>query len=1145
MAKHCDVCNQDYADDLAACPHCAAAKKTQLASSHPEDRRTQLANTYPSEPGSHPFSDSAVDLGQSPTSKPATGDAAGVPPASMSGVSSGEWSALAEQPPSDRLKIDSPSDADLLRHGAAESVEATPSHTHEEIIGDLFASEPPAPASDVPDSQAEVMDLTGSPPELASSVSDSSVDLGASPVFPIEEDAGAVMAEAAPSDSQVFMAELASDASKVDLVSDSGINLGEEEIVELEAASASGRDLIAEAVEAGIDPNTPEAERTEEVAFDKPRRDEFSSTVDLGAPLPSSIEPVSAASAEEVFEVPDGSGIDLDGLTVPSGAGSSSGVRPSSESSVDLGSEPDFAAPSPSGDEVVEAAEVVEDSGVDLGGVHELTPAASNDSNLVLESLLADSSSGKSPIEEEAALVEDEAVGSEVTDEAAALAAVEEPVVSEAEVDELLAGLEETPTSVQDLAVKAEKEAAATDVAEGEEAIAAAEAEVAAEEAEAEAEEEVAAEEGAEAEAQEEEIEEEPAKPVKQRSRIPALVGGTFLGLLLGTGGLIGGSFGGIDVPALIGAGEQKKTAPAAVVPQAKVPTFKDRAAFVNNGDWDEAAKAGIDQVQDTPEELAVRGSYRLGAYLKMAGSKINPQDPALQLAINDLKKAAEAPQPNADAIYDLGLINELANKPNEAHAEYTKGLQASQNDAFQKRRFQSALDRLDLRTSAKAPGAALVPLPERSADRAALLALLLIGLQQAPQPAGQPPAPPAGQPAQANSDEAGFDFWEAAKMARQGDFSKAIAALDKARATHDQRRFTRLRKAQNPFSDPTEDIFLRCCDELKQYWLLESQLREQKYLTEKNTPQEALQSLLKQTDASAKIVASVTEPLIKEKVIASPDEAAKGVADLIAAKKDAETKLDDLKTQLEKSTKETTDLAGKLKTAQDTIKDRDTKLKAAAEQELKLKAANDDLGTNLKKIADELVSAKFLDPTGKPDVGEAVRKAVDLAKIKDPQGLIRTQRNELAQMSASLKQRWHPEEMMPMWLTILEQNRTRTEWATKAALDADRVKADPTATPAQNGQAQIVLGLALRNTEKFGEAKTVLQSARNSVDKTEWLIVADAALREVSNPAAYYADQAQRLYDRGQMNAALAALDRAMPVLPVRTAPGCSPSAV
>ncbi len=320
----------------------------------------------------------------------------------------------------------------------------------------------------------------------------------------------------------------------------------------------------------------------------------------------------------------------------------------------------------------------------------------------------------------------------------------------------------------------------------------------------------------------------------------------------------------------------------------------------------------------------------------------------------------------------------------------------------------------------------------------------------------------------------------------------------------------------------------------MKQYWQLQSYLREGKYLTEKNTPAEALQSLLKKADESTATVEKVAEKLVMEKIIKAGEDPVAGVEGLIKEKKDAETKAADLTTALkkaeDKAKDDATKAAAKLKMTEE---DRDTKLKAAGDREQKLKTAHDDLNTTLKKIGDELAAAKFFDPKGKPDVGEAVRKVVDIAKMKDPQGTISQQRRDIAQLTASLKERWRPEEMMPFWLLMLDQNRGRAELATKATLDVERVKGDQTATPAHKGEAEVVLGLALRNTEKFAEAKTVLESARGAVDKGDWLLRADAALKEVSEPATYFARQAQLLYDRGEMDAALAILDHALKTLP------------
>src|SRR6516162_1448112 len=137
MAKHCDVCNRDYADELLACPHCAAAK--------------------------HPPSDSAIDLGEGPHIAPATGDAAGAEPAPLSGISNVQWASLVEEPGAEEVKIDSPSDADLLPHGSPERAEKA---------GEPHAEHP----------------------------ADSAVDLGASPAEIVEE--------GPPAEPDVYVAEL-------------------------------------------------------------------------------------------------------------------------------------------------------------------------------------------------------------------------------------------------------------------------------------------------------------------------------------------------------------------------------------------------------------------------------------------------------------------------------------------------------------------------------------------------------------------------------------------------------------------------------------------------------------------------------------------------------------------------------------------------------------------------------------------------------------------------------------------------------------------------------------------------------------------------------------------------------------------------
>jgi hypothetical protein len=1024
MAKHCTVCNQEYGDDLAACPHCAAAKKTHLAS-RAEERTTQLADPK------HKPSDSTVDYGAEPLPQES-----GKPISDASAVA---WSALVDEPaPADEhVKIDSPSDADLL---------AKAEGSHEELVGELPAEPPVERAA----ADEERVDLS-QPPQGEKHTTDSEVDLGGPPVELVEDGSGAVLSEKPKDESDVFVAELASDAMHVDMVSDSGMHI-------LEGAGQPPRDAAAEALDRPIDKGTPAAEVTEEAALDAVEATEESSAVDLGAtPVVAEEEEGGLAAEEigEVAEVADGSGIDLDGLPMPTG--SSSSLHPSSESAVNLGSHAEMPLDSPSG-------KAESGSGIDVA-----------------------------PGE----------------------------AVSEDEVNDLLAGLE--PTAAEGEAAGAAA-GEATEIAEGEEAI-----------AEAEAEEAAAHEETAPAE----EEEEKPAKPAKARSRVPALAGATLLGVVLGAGGLIGARFGGVDVPAMMGAGEKEKAVVKPSVPATPQLTFKDRAVHVQNGDWEQASKAGIEQIQENnAEELATRGYNRLGEYLGKVGSKIKPDDPDLQSAIGDLQKAAA--MNNADAIYGLAWIQELAGKLPEARAEYTKGAQTFANNPKEKRRFETAIYRVDSRIAAQAAGAFLMPLPGDAKDRAAVLALLLIGLQQPPQQPPQPQqggqaAPQAAAPAAEESKEAGFEFWQATKLAREGKYGDAIRLLDQARALHDERRFKRLRKAQNPLSDPAEDIFLRCCDELKVWWQMEDQLRDKGYLTDKKTPQQALAALMVKIEMDSTAIEAVNKKLLAAKLISAGDDLSKGVDRLIDEKKMADAALADLTPKLKTAEGENKKLSGDLATAKKTFADKEASLTTAQGENAKLKSANDELSATLKKIVAELAEAKLLDPKGKPNVAEAVKKAVDVAKIKDPQGMIRQQRGEIERMTAALSERWKPEEMLPLWLLLLDENRDRVELTTFAAKDVDRVTANPQASQMRKGEAAIILGLALRNTEKFSDAKKVLEAGRKAVDKGEWLARADAALKEVSNPTAYFTQQAQTLYDRGRMQAALAVLDRAMKVLPAK----------
>jgi hypothetical protein len=750
------------------------------------------------------------------------------------------------------------------------------------------------------------------------------------------------------------------------------------------------------------------------------------------------------------------------------------------------------------GDSVEELIE--SESGVDLSEGEGVEAAGEEPAASDQGAPPAESGFGVAKPEERSPSASDVALESLMSETPSEEPAGEEQAVSENEVDDMLADLEEAPPP------STSQEAA--EIAEGEEAIAAAEPEEAAEAAEAE--------------------EEKPAKAVKPRSNILVGAGAAVLGILIGAVGTIG-------IQALLGPGEKEKrpgapSLPAGAapgVPQAKAaPTFETMAARVAGGDWDEAKAAGIEQAGTNAKELAARGEYRLGTYLKTVGAKIHSKDPALAPAIEDLKKAAEQKEPSA--LYDLAFIKELAGELPEARAEYAKAAQDFANDPVQKQRFESAVLRVDLKAAAKAAGAALLP----QHHRAVLLALLVVGLQQAPsqqapQPAQQPqqaqqppqPGQQGQQPAAAENKEAGFEFWKAAQLAREGKFADAIRVLDEARKLHDQLRFTRLRKAQNPLSDPAEDIFLRSCDELKMYWQLEKDLRDGGYLTDKNTPSQALQALAEKAKEGGAQAKELTDKLAATQ----------------KAQKDAEDKATALEKQVQKVKADNTKLDDDLKTAKKTIEERQSDLTSAKKQMEKLQSDYDTHNATLKKIREELVAAKLLEAKGKEDVSAGVKKAIDVAKSKDPEGMLRRQSDEIAHLSAALKESWQPRQMMRLWLLLLDENRNQTDLADKAMKDAQRVLADVRATAAQKGEAEVVLGLALRNTEQFSKAKTMLEAARSAGDKKEWRAHADAALKEVSNPAAYFAAQAQMWYDHGRMETALDVLARGMKVLPAK----------
>jgi hypothetical protein len=144
MAKHCDVCNQEYPDNLSACPHCAAARTPNVAPGSESDINLEAHLMGGEHPGEAPDHSSVVDLGKRGK---ATHHA--IPPGSESDIqielppaqrvpdtNSGvtihrveepsdssvvEWAALVQDAgriDESGVRVDSPSDEDLLAKAA-------------------------------------------------------------------------------------------------------------------------------------------------------------------------------------------------------------------------------------------------------------------------------------------------------------------------------------------------------------------------------------------------------------------------------------------------------------------------------------------------------------------------------------------------------------------------------------------------------------------------------------------------------------------------------------------------------------------------------------------------------------------------------------------------------------------------------------------------------------------------------------------------------------------------------------------------------------------------------------------------------------------------------------------------------------------
>ncbi len=587
-------------------------------------------------------------------------------------------------------------------------------------------------------------------------------------------------------------------------------------------------------------------------------------------------------------------------------------------------------------------------------------------------------------------------------------------------------------------------------------------------------------------------------------------------------------SSGGSDAPA------PRPAPPPAMAPApiaSAAPTVAPEQ-YLAYGDFAKAVEGfGAQETQDVAV-LVKRGQARWLAYLqekKAANAPLKKDDEAVAQAVKDLTEAK-----NAEGSLWLGIIEESVSGPAAARKIYQEGAGKFKQPAEQ-RLFQSALDRLD--ATADAPAARqgsrlLVP-----TDAALALAGLMVALQAPTTPeAKQEPAAPAGAAPQAPApaeapaappskpiEEAGADFWKAVKLSKEHKYDEANAALAKAKATHDQQRFGRLYKAQNPNTDPTEMIFLRAADELAEYWRIRQSLSQGGYLAQgkQTSPVEALKAALAAAKEGAgpnKAVAALAELLKKDKdvVAADPDvkDVAKAVETLAAGKQKSQAQVAALRAALGGDQQ---DLAVAVKKL---LEDKKSASDALAEANQSHKA----------------LQAKLLTAQEAARAGAA---ATEKKLVATEEKLARASKelDALKYSRATQSRTQGAQQMMEIWLPLLAQDRlpVSRNLCDTAQRDARIVADDMSTSPAARGSALFVEGLALRGLGKYSEAVTALRAAL-AADKSparlgDWKFQAQQVIRALSDPLAYYVPEARGAVAHGQVDRALALVDDGLAV--------------
>ena len=443
-----------------------------------------------------------------------------------------------------------------------------------------------------------------------------------------------------------------------------------------------------------------------------------------------------------------------------------------------------------------------------------------------------------------------------------------------------------------------------------------------------------------------------------KRGKSGLLVGGLG-GLLVGAGAFAGLYFGGVlpnggGAQPVVKSGPSDKVGPGPRIapPPADAPAsggVAEAKTALEVGDPAAAMRVFEKVEADGAEAKAARGQARLFTRVRelardnMAAA---PDDAALKQAREDLQAAASDPaggEAAARATLYLGLTHETTGDRAGAKKLYQDALRKFPQSA---EAFQAALDRLEATAPAAGQSSRLAP---RDAEQLAAAAALLLMTQT---PVGGAAAAP----------EAGAHFWKAVNAAAAGKYADAIGEINRAKAAHEKRAAALAGRGLNPTTDPLEQIFPRCCDEMKAYWTLRKALYDHP----------SVKNLAAKGDFGAAVVDHLAQ-------------AEKRAADAMTVTADLKLANEKLKTAADKLTAAETEL----KTEKDTVVKLEKDAKAAADEVKKLQ-------TDEKELKDKLAASETARQKSEEVVG-SVAKELQGAKLLgekyDVAGLIAAQK--------------------------------------------------------------------------------------------------------------------------------------------------------